>query len=230
MSPEATRAGRTARVAVTLPASPRDGMLMGMGGARGNAPGKGLTRERICTAALAIIDDEGLPALNMRRLGASLGVDAMALYRHLPNKQAILDGVIDLVLDELDEGRGEDPGARALTFFSSLRSALAAHPNAIPLVASSGLQTGAARQKATGVLDALRSSGLDGERAADVFATLESLTLGYAWLEVSGFVGELPESEPFLRRYVPPPALSPATSGDRFDRSLRAVLEALLGR
>lgn len=202
---------------------------MSMSGGRGKAPGKGLTRERICAAALAIIDDEGLPALNMRRLGAGLGVDAMALYRHLPNKQAILDGVVDLVLDELDDGRGEDSGARALTFFSSLRSALAAHPNAIPLVASSGLQSGAAREKVEGLLGALRNSGLDGERLTDVFATLESLTLGYAWLEVSGFVGELPESEPFLRRYVPQPEFSPATSEDRFDRSLRAVLDALLG-
>lgn len=65
-------------------------MLVGMSGLRGNVTGKGLTVERICAAALAIIDEEGLPALNMRRLGASLGVDAMALYRHLPNKQAIL--------------------------------------------------------------------------------------------------------------------------------------------
>ena len=87
-------------------------MLTGMSGARSKAPGKGLTRERICAVALAIIDDEGLPALNMRRLGAGLGVDAMALCRHLPIKQAILDGVVDLVLDELDEGRGEDSGAR----------------------------------------------------------------------------------------------------------------------
>jgi hypothetical protein len=97
-------------------------------------------------------------------------------------------------------------------------------------VARSALQTGAARDKAARLLDSLRASGLNDERAWEVFTTLESLTLGYAWLEVSGFVGELPESEPFLRRNVRPPGSSRprGAAEDPFERSLGAVLDALL--
>jgi len=103
---------------------------------------KGLSQARICAAALALIDEEGLPALNMRRLGAAMGVDAMALYRHLPNKRAILEGVVDLVLNDLEDDPASDVRERTYRFFTSLRDVLAAHPNAIPLVANSALQTG----------------------------------------------------------------------------------------
>ena len=49
-----------------------------------------LTRSRIAEAALAIVDRDGLDALSMRRLGAELGVEGMAIYRHFPNKAAVL--------------------------------------------------------------------------------------------------------------------------------------------
>jgi len=201
---------------------------------RGRPPRGSLSQQKICQAALAVIDAEGLPALNMRRLGSELGVDAMAVYRHLPNKQAILDGVVDLVLADLADGSPAGLRERARTFFTSLRSVLAAHPNAIPLVASSALQTGAAKEKASRLLAVFGHSGLSDEQALDAFHTLESFTFGYAWLEVAGFVGELPESAPFLRRNIPAGAgtgaASPADGGrdERFRRCLDALLEALL--
>lgn len=186
---------------------------------------KGLSQARICAAALALIDEEGLPALNMRRLGAAMGVDAMALYRHLPNKRAILEGVVDLVLNDLADDPASDVRERTYRFFTSLRDVLAAHPNAIPLVANSALQTGSAREQAARLLAAMHTSGLSDERVLDAFHTLESFTLGYAWLEVGGFVGELPESAPFVRSNVPPRA---ADGRERYDRCLRALLAALL--
>src|SRR5260221_11987060 len=60
-----------------------------------------LTRSRIAEAALAIVDRDGLDALSMRRLGAELGVEGMAIYRHFPNKAAVLAGVVDALLSEL---------------------------------------------------------------------------------------------------------------------------------
>jgi AcrR family transcriptional regulator len=211
--------------------------------ARRRPIGRGLSQARICAAALAIIDEDGLPALNMRRLGADLGVDAMAVYRHLPNKQAILDGVVDLVLTGLAGDSTGDVRERVHAFFSSLRDVLAEHPNAIPLVASSALQTGAAKQQADGLLAAMRRSEMSEDDALDAFHTLESFTLGFAWLEVAGFVGELPENTPFLRRNVRRNAAQdPASAGtaaapsndgtqpDRFERCLRGLLEALLPR
>ena len=54
----------------------------------------GLDRERILQAAIDFIDEHGLAALTMRRLGASLGVEAMALYRYVPGREDLLDGVV----------------------------------------------------------------------------------------------------------------------------------------
>jgi len=60
-----------------------------------------LSRLRIAQAALAIVDRDGLEALSMRRLGAELGVEGMAIYRHFPNKAAVLAGVVEVLLGEL---------------------------------------------------------------------------------------------------------------------------------
>ena len=192
---------------------------------RHRTPRKGLSQARICAAALALIDEEGLPALNMRRLGALMGVEAMALYRHLPNKQAILEGVVDLVLVGLADDAPGDVHDQVFRFFASLHDVLAAHPNAIPLVANSALQTGPARDQAGRLLAAMRESGVDEQRVLDAFHSLESFTFGYAWLEVGGFVGELPETAPFVRSNVPRGA---SARHDRYDRCLHTILEALL--
>jgi len=70
-----------------------------------------LTREKIVRAALQIVDREGLPALSMRRLGAGLGVDPMAIYYHLPNKAALYDAIVEAVMAEVDLDSG--PGLAA---------------------------------------------------------------------------------------------------------------------
>ena len=64
----------------------------------GPTPREPLTRERMLTAALRLLDAEGLDALTMRRLGHELGRDPMALYRHAANHAALLDAVTELVL------------------------------------------------------------------------------------------------------------------------------------
>ena len=60
-----------------------------------------LSRERVLAAAVALADAEGVPALTMRRLAASLGVEAMSLYHHLPGKDALLDGLVETVAAEV---------------------------------------------------------------------------------------------------------------------------------
>lgn len=60
-----------------------------------------LSRERVLAAAVALVDAEGIRALTMRRLAAELGVEAMSLYHYLPGKQALLDGVVEAVVDEI---------------------------------------------------------------------------------------------------------------------------------
>src|SRR5258707_13922848 len=95
---------------------------------------KPLTRERILSTALAIVDREGLDAISMRRIGEALGVEAMSIYNHVANKAAILDGIFETILGELPVAKPASSWrlglqARARAFRSGLRD----HPNALPL-------------------------------------------------------------------------------------------------
>src|SRR5919106_6675564 len=62
-----------------------------------------LNRERVLRAATALADDGGIESLTMRRLAEKLGAEAMSLYYHVANKEAVLDGVVEVILDEINE-------------------------------------------------------------------------------------------------------------------------------
>lgn len=72
-----------------------------------------LSRERVLRAAVSVADAGGIESLTMRRLAVELGAEAMSLYYHVANKEAILDGVIDVIMSEIDEAvrRTEAPPA-----------------------------------------------------------------------------------------------------------------------
>ena len=71
-----------------------------------------LTPERIVNAGIALVDEEGLEALSMRKLARRLGVEAMSLYHHVRSKEALLDLMVDRIFDgvemNLDEERWQD--------------------------------------------------------------------------------------------------------------------------
>jgi len=67
-----------------------------------------LTRERVLYAAVRIADERGIDALTMRNLGQDLGVEAMSLYNHVSNKSDVLDGLVEVIVDEVLEAV-EDP-------------------------------------------------------------------------------------------------------------------------
>ncbi|WP_239487783.1 TetR/AcrR family transcriptional regulator [Streptomyces durocortorensis] len=72
----------------------------------GSAPQRGLTRDRVIRAAIALVDSEGLAALSMRRVATDFGVSTMALYRHVPSKGELVRLMSEAVFD------GEPPGPR----------------------------------------------------------------------------------------------------------------------
>ena len=80
--------------------------------AAATTPRAPLSRDRVLQAALALADEGGVEALSMRRLGQALGVEAMSLYKHVADKEAILDGIADLVTEEMGSPRRTSPGAR----------------------------------------------------------------------------------------------------------------------
>jgi AcrR family transcriptional regulator len=89
-----------------------------------------LSREQIVTAAMAILDTEGLAGLSMRKLAAKLGSGATSLYWHVPTKDDLVDLLIDEVWGEVDVPEPELAGWRAgaLLFGHSIRAAVLRHP------------------------------------------------------------------------------------------------------
>ena len=61
-----------------------------------------LTTERVLRAAVTLADEGGIESLSMRNLGQKLGVEAMSLYNHVTNKDDILNGIVDIVVSEID--------------------------------------------------------------------------------------------------------------------------------
>lgn len=101
-----------------------------------------LTRERMLTAALRLVDAEGLPALTMRRLGRELGRDPMALYRYAPNRAALLDGVTELVLSQLAiPVSGGDWPAQLRRTAHDFRQLALTHPHVVPPLVTRPLST-----------------------------------------------------------------------------------------
>ncbi|HKV70246.1 MAG TPA: TetR family transcriptional regulator, partial [Gemmatimonadales bacterium] len=96
-----------------------------------------LTRDRVLRAALELADEGGTAALTMQRIGRRLGVEAMSLYRHVRNKDDILDGIVDLVFAEIELPADRSNWRTVLRAQSiSTRAALRRHPWAIALMES----------------------------------------------------------------------------------------------
>src|SRR5438132_13328210 len=94
-----------------------------------------LTRERILDTAMAFVDERCVDALKMRDLASSLGYEAMALYRHLKNKEAIIEGLLERVLEEIEPARPDGDWRRAIRRSAlSAYEALSRHPWATPLL------------------------------------------------------------------------------------------------
>jgi AcrR family transcriptional regulator len=96
-----------------------------------------LSRERVLGAAVALADEHGVEAISMRRIAQELGVVPMALYNHVANKDELLDGMVDVVVGEIDPpatGAGWRTAIRRRVL--SARGALLRHPWASRVIES----------------------------------------------------------------------------------------------
>ena len=101
-----------------------------------------LTRARILLAAVALADEGGVESLSMRRLAQELGVVPMALYKHVANKDEMLDGMLDVVVGEIDPPlEGADWKTAMRERILSARRALLRHPWATRVLESRGAPT-----------------------------------------------------------------------------------------
>lgn len=141
----------------------------------------GLTRQAVLKAAVALADREGLKALSMRRLGAELGVEAMTLYHHVSNKDALLDGLVEQLLAEAIPSQIESESWQAglCGYAHSLLETLLAHPNTIPLVVSRPAVTARNLQLMEDLLEKLRAAGFPLDVGLDVLYSLASFVVGH---------------------------------------------------
>ncbi len=140
-----------------------------------------LTRERIVEAALAIVDEEGLDKLSMRRLGARLGVDPMAVYYHVPNKDALHDMLVEAVMSEMDLA-SDDPLAvfedRIVNAGRAYRDAMYRHANALPIVLGRGPRTLAALRPVELLVGIYRDAGLGSSDAVSAMNVTAAMVRG----------------------------------------------------
>jgi len=146
-----------------------------------------LTRDQIVSAAIAVVDREGLEALSMRKLAAELGVGPMSLYYHVPDKSALYDLILDAIMGEADLS-GDDPsepvGDRLVRIAYSLRDALLTHPHAATLAMSRSLRTPEQLRPVEAMLGIMFDAGLspaDSIAAVDVIGQFTfGTTMAYA--------------------------------------------------
>jgi AcrR family transcriptional regulator len=170
-----------------------------------NGTGK-ITREVVLAAALALIDAEGADALSMRRLARALDRDPMILYRHAPNKAALLDGVTETVLAPLTvEPADPDWAAQLRTVARRYRALALAHPNVVPLLVTRPLATPLAlRPPGTlrpleDILALLTRAGFSGADALHIYRALFGFLHGHILNELQELVEKPEETDDLLR-------------------------------
>ena len=140
-----------------------------------------LSRNRILHAAVALADAGGLESLTMRRLGEELGVEAMSLYKHVANKDDLLDGMTDSVFAEIELPDDASDWRTAMRERAiSVRAVLARHPWATSLMQSRTSPGPATMRHHDTVIGTLRGAGFPVALTAHAFSALDSYIYGFA--------------------------------------------------
>ncbi|WP_420117226.1 TetR/AcrR family transcriptional regulator [Micromonospora sp.] len=140
-----------------------------------------LSRDRILRAAVTLADGAGIESLSMRNLAQELGVVPMALYKHVANKDELLDGMIDVVVGEIEPltpGVGWQPAIRRRVL--SARQVLRRHPWASLAIESRSTATPAVLGYLDSMIGALRAGGLSADLTHHVMHALGSRILGFS--------------------------------------------------
>ena len=165
-----------------------------------------ITRAAILANALEIIDRDGLDGLSMRRLGEAVGRDPMVLYQHVPNKAAVLDGVVEMVFERLSVDTASSDWAAALRAFAhDFRDVARAHPNVVPLLVTRPLATPLGMRPPgilrllEDVLALLTGVGFTGGDALHVYRALFGFLYGHVLTELQEIVERPEETDHVLR-------------------------------
>jgi AcrR family transcriptional regulator len=202
----------------------------------------------VVAAAVALVDAEGAAALSMRRLGRAVGVEAMTLYHHFPDKASIVDGVVAAIYAEVrldglpNSAPWTEQAAEAMRRF---RTTLLKHPRALPLMSTRPVVGEAGWRAVELLMTIFRNGGLDRQPALRTLNCLASYTVGHCITRVGQAVADVPDVTTELElarvRALPPEefpgvlwAIGDAAAtydpGAEFELGLLAMLDGLAGR
>jgi AcrR family transcriptional regulator len=203
-----------------------------------------LSRDRVLRAAMTHADAHGLDSLSMRTLAEVLGVSPMALYRHVANREDLVDAMIDVVFSEIDLPSTDADWKSAMRQRAiSVRDVLARHRWAIGLMESRSHPGPANLRHHDSVIGCLRATGFDIEMVAHAYSVLDGYIYGFALtkmnlpftasVEIEAVAEEMlqpfsPDEYPNLVELITEHAMKPGYDyADEFVYGLDLILDGL---
>lgn len=145
-----------------------------------------LNRKKVLAAAVELADEIGIEALTIRNLADRLGVGAMTIYHHVPSKEEIIDGMVEVVFAEIEKPPADlDWKAAMRRRCISARQVLNRHPWAAPLMESRMSPGPANLGHHDAVIGCLRDGGLSIQMTAHAYAVLDAFVYGFAFEEAT---------------------------------------------
>jgi AcrR family transcriptional regulator len=154
-----------------------------------------LSRDRVLHAAVALADANGIDSLGMRNLAQELGVVPMALYRHVANKEQLLDGMVDVVVGEIDPPTGGAWRSAVRQRILSARRALLRHPWASRVIESRTTPTPVVLDYIESMIGMFRAGGFSVDLTHHVMHALGSRMWGFT----QELFDDSPSLEPDMR-------------------------------
>lgn len=185
-------------------------------------------------SAVQVADADGLGALTMRRLGSELGVEAMSLYKHVANKDEILDGIVEVVMGEIELPGDTDWKTAMRKRAVSAREVLNQHSWAIGLLESRASSTGTVLRYLDAILGSLLSAGFSVGDAGYVFTLLDAYVYGHV-IQESGLgtsgasldPNAVADTYPNLAEAMAHAARADLSMAESFEFGLELILDAL---
>jgi AcrR family transcriptional regulator len=164
-----------------------------------------LSRRRVLDAAIALADAGGVDGLSMRKLATELGVVPMALYKHVANKDELLDAMVDAVIAEIDPSAGgPDWKATLRGRVLSARQALLRHPWAAPVIESRTEATPAVLAYMDSIIGIFRAGGFSVDLTHHAMHAMGSRVLGFSQQLFDDSAGFPPEMEAVMLEQLAP--------------------------
>ncbi|MFI1988269.1 TetR/AcrR family transcriptional regulator [Actinoplanes sp. NPDC020271] len=185
-------------------------------------------RRLILDQALALVDERGLAAMSMRAVAERVGLTSMALYPYVGGKDALLDGLVDLLHLELGTSVGDDLAEfgwreRLRALGRAVRSLAHAHPSAFPLLLNRSAAGASASWLTAALRGILHDAGVPASAIPRLARMICAFLLGYTTGEVTGGLPRVPPDP----ESAPDPASEAADAAAReaeFDADLADLI------